>query len=114
MLFERRRANRDRRQGGRVAAVFAVRNTVGSHLQLGQAEDVGPSGMTLRRPRNLPVQPETPLSLTFDLPGVGRIDAAGLVVSDRRYGPFRRTGVRFIRIDPAHAALLSDFCTRRS
>jgi hypothetical protein len=114
MLFERRRANRDRRQVGRVAAVFAVRNTVGSELQMGQAEDVGPTGITLRRPRNLPVQPETPLSLTFDLPGVGRIDASGLVVSDRRYGPFRRTGVRFVNIAPEHVALLSEFCTRRS
>jgi hypothetical protein len=113
MLLERRRTSRDRRQSGRVAAVFAVR--VGSQLQLGQAEDVGPTGITLRRPRGVPVTPRSTMSLAFDLPGAGiRIDADGLVITDRRTGLFRRTGFHFVQIAPEHAALLAEFCARRS
>ena len=115
MLLERRYAERDRRHDGRVPAVFAVRNLIGSHLQLGQAEDIAPSGITLRRPRDVPVSPQTPLTLLFDLPGVGaRISVGGLVVTDRRSGPFRRTGVQFTEISPESAALLAEFCARKS
>jgi hypothetical protein len=114
MLLERRRADRDRRQDSRVSAVFAVRNLIGSRFQLGQAEDIAPTGITLRRPRDVPVSPQTVLSLLFDLPGAGaRIKVSGTVVSDRRLGPFRRTGVRFTEISPENVALLADFCSRK-
>ncbi|MGA7744539.1 MAG: PilZ domain-containing protein [Polyangia bacterium] len=114
MLLERRRADRDRRHDGRVSAVFAVRNLIGSSLQLGQAEDIAPTGITLRRPRDVPVLPQTPLTLLFDLPGAGaRIRVGGLVVTDRRSGPFRRTGVQFTDISSESAALLAEFCARR-
>jgi hypothetical protein len=114
MLLERRRADRDRRHDGRVSAVFAVRNLIGSCLQLGQAEDIAPTGITLRRPRDVPVLPQTPLTLLFDLPGASaRISVGGLVVTDRRSGPFRRTGVQFTEISSESAALLAEFCARR-
>ncbi|HJX53234.1 MAG TPA: PilZ domain-containing protein [Polyangia bacterium] len=114
MQFERRRAERDRRHDGRVPAVFAVRNLIGSRLQLGQAEDIAPTGITLRRPRDVPVLPQTPLTLHFDLPGAGAcISVAGRVVTDRRSGPFRRTGVQFTEISSESAALLAEFCARR-
>jgi len=114
MLLERRHAERDRRHDGRVPAVFAVRNLIGSHLQLGQAEDIAPTGITLRRPRDVPVVPQTSLTLLFDLPGAGvRITVSGLVVTDRRSGPFRRTGVQFTDISSESAALLAEFCARR-
>lgn len=114
MQLERRHAERDRRNDGRILAVFAVRNCIGSRVQLGQAEDIAPSGITLRRPRDVPVSPQTPLTLLFDLPGAGtRISVGGLVVTDRRSGPFRRTGVRFTDISPESAALLAEFCARR-
>jgi hypothetical protein len=114
MQLERRRAERDRRHDGRVPAVFAVRNLIGPHLQLGQAEDIAPTGITLRRPRDVPVLPQTPLTLHFDLPGAGaRISVAGRVVTDRRSGPFRRTGVQFTEISSESAALLAEFCARR-
>jgi hypothetical protein len=114
MQLERRHAERDRRHDGRVSAVFAVRNCIGSRVQLGQAEDIAPSGITLRRPRDVPVSPETPLTLLFDLPGAGaRISIGGLVITDRRFGPFRRTGVQFTEISPESAALLAEFCARR-
>jgi hypothetical protein len=115
MLLERRHTERDRRHDGRVRAVFAVRNLIGSRLQLGQAEDIAPTGITLRRPRDVPVLPHTPLILIFDLPGAGtRISVGGLVISDRPAGTFRRTGVRFTEMSAEDAALLADFCTHRA
>lgn len=93
--------------------VCAVRNTVGGRLSLGQAEDIGPGGITLRRPRDLPVLPRTPISVTFDLPGTRTtLDLDGLVVTDRRTGFFRRTGVRFIRPSAAQVALLGQLRRR--
>jgi len=115
MHVERRRAQRDRRQDWRVAAVCAVRNTVGDRVHLGQSEDIGPGGITLRRPRDLPILPETPVSLTFDLPGTQTtVDIDGLVVSDRRHGGFRRTGIRFVGSSGGQLAALLEFCQRRA
>jgi hypothetical protein len=113
MQLERRHTERDRRHDGRVSAVFAVRNCIGSRVQLGQSEDIAPTGITLRRPRDVPVLPQTLLTLHFDLPGAGaRISVGGLVVTDRRSGPFRRTGVQFTEISSESAALLAEFCAR--
>ena len=114
MLLERRHVDRDRRQDGRVLAVFAVRNVIGTRPQLGQAEDIGPSGITLRRPRELPVPLHTPLSLSFELPGTrSSIDVKGLVVSDQRSGHFRRTGIRFTEVSREIAERLAEFCLQR-
>ena len=90
--------------------VCAVRNTVAGRLYLGQAEDIGPGGITLRRPRDLPVVPQTPITLTFDLPGTrATIDVDGLVVSDHRTGSFRRTGIRFLGPSADQLALLGEY-----
>jgi hypothetical protein len=106
-MIERRRSECDRRETWRIPVVCAVRNTVAGRLYLGQAEDVGPGGITLRRPRDLPVRPRTPITLTFELPGTQTtLDFDGLVVTDRRAGFFRRTGVRFVQPSPAQVALL--------
>jgi hypothetical protein len=114
MQLERRRTERDRRHDGRVSVVFAVCNRIGSRVQLGQAEDIAPSGITLRRPRDVEVIPQTPMTLDFDLPGAGaRISVGGMVVTDRRFGTFRRTGVQFTEISPESVALLAEFCARR-
>lgn len=115
MQVERRRAERERRECGRVPVVLAVRNTVAGRFHLGQSEDIGPAGITLRRPHDLPMLPETPISLTFDLPGLRQtIDVAGLVVTDRRHGGFRRTGVRFVQPSSEQIDLLSEFCRRET
>jgi len=114
MFVERRRVDQDRRLGGRVSVVFAVRQHLGGRTQLSQAEDIGPLGITLRRHRDYPVVPQTPVSLSFELPGIhGVIEAKGRVVSDRRQGFFRRTGVRFDGVSTEHQALLSAFCRGR-
>jgi hypothetical protein len=113
MLIERRRSERDRRESWRVPVVCAVRNTVEGRLGLGQAEDIGPGGITLRRPRDLPVAPRTPIALTFDLPGTRTtLELHGLVVTDRRRGSFRRTGIRFVSPPPEKVALLVDLRRR--
>jgi hypothetical protein len=114
MQLERRRADRERRLSRRTRAVFAVRHTIGGRVQLGQAEDIGPTGMTVRRPKDAPVLPLTPLELSFELPGRDEaIVASALVVSDCRSGPFRRTGVRFTLIAPEHVALIVRYCAAR-
>ena len=115
MYQERRRAERDRRENWRVPVVCAVRNTVSGNLHLGQSEDIGPGGITLRRPRDVPMVPQTPITLTFDLPGTKTtIDVHGLVVSDRRTGAFRRTGVRFVGSSSEQLALLAEYCRAKS
>jgi hypothetical protein len=99
MTGDRRRSQRERRNAGRVAAVFAVKSVARGRLQLGQAEDLSPSGMTVRRPKDLPLSPGTGLVLTFALPGSGTmLRLSALVVSDCLSGSFRRTGLRFVAL----------------
>jgi hypothetical protein len=113
MQTERRRMERDRRESWRVPVVCAVRNTVAGRLYLGQAEDIGPGGITLRRPRDLPVLPQTLITMSFDLPGTrATIDLDGLVVSDRRAGTFRRTGIRFVGPSAEQIAWFGDYRSR--
>jgi len=113
MHVERRRSESDRRENWRVPVVCAVRSTVGGRLYLGQAEDIGPGGITLRRPRDLPVVAQTHITLTFDLPGTRKtIDVDGLVVTDRRSGSFRRTGIRFLGTSAEQVAMLGEFRRR--
>jgi len=115
MQVERRRSEHDRREHWRVPVVCAVRNTVAGRLYLGQAEDIGPGGITLRRPCDVPVRPQTPITMTFDIPGTGAtLDLDGLVVSDLRSGSFRRTGIRFVSPSPAQVALLGGLRSPRS
>lgn len=113
MFVDRRRADRERRAGPRVAAVFAVKNVVGRAVELGQAEDIGPTGITLRRPKHQVFPPETRVRLTFELPGTREVIAVrGVVVSDRFDGPFRRTGVRFDGLDDQQSRLIAGYCER--
>lgn len=112
MFVERRRIDRDRRMNRRVPVVIAVRHRLGERMELGQAEDIGPLGITLRRHRDAVAMPQTPLSLSFELPGHPTlIEAKGRVVSDRVQGLFRRTGVCFDKVSQEHRALLSAYCT---
>jgi hypothetical protein len=116
MSNDRRLAPQDRRQTSRVAAVFAVKKALsvaGGPVQLCQAEDIAPAGMTIKRPRGSSVTPRTEIELSFSLPGSGEeISARGLVVSDTSTGSFRRTGVRFIALAPEHARLIAGYCRR--
>ena len=103
-------------------AVFAVKKAVSGsdggpkrQVQLCQAEDIAPAGMTIKRPRGSAVLPRTELALSFALPGSDEeISARGLVVSDASSGSFRRTGVRFLALAPHHAQAIAGYCRRRS
>ncbi len=122
MSADRRRAPEERRRCDRVPAVFAVKKAVpgpegkvARQVQLCQAEDIAPAGMTIKRPRGTVVQPRTEIALSFSLPGSHEeISARGLVVNDTTVGSFRRTGVRFIALRPEHAQLIAGYCRRRS
>jgi c-di-GMP-binding flagellar brake protein YcgR len=112
MLLDRRRADRERRLSRRVPAVFAVKNTAGRSVQLGQAEDIGPTGMALRWPKDAAIP--SPVTLTFQLPGTREpIAASAQVVNDRYDRRYRRTGVRFTTLDPRHAELIARYCASR-
>jgi hypothetical protein len=115
MTFDRRRVVRDRRQNLRVPAVFAVKQSgvaVG-RFQLCQAEDIGPGGITIRRPGGASVLPRTEVALAFALPGSREeIAARGVVINDGVTGSFHRTGVRFIALRPEHAQLIAGYCRR--
>jgi hypothetical protein len=114
MSADRRRSTADRRQAERVPAVFAVKKSVGRNVQLCQAEDITPSGMSMKRPRGTFIVPRTEIDLSFALPGSGEeISARGVVVHDVVAGSFRRTGVRFIAVRPEHAQLIAGYCRRR-
>jgi len=92
-------------------AVFAVKKSQAGAVQLCQAEDIAPGGITILRPRGASVQPSTEVSLAFALPGSGEeIATRGVVVNDTQAGGFRRTGVRFIALRPEHANLIAGYC----
>jgi c-di-GMP-binding flagellar brake protein YcgR len=114
MFEDRRRTERERRQARRVAAVFAVKDTAGQRVQLGQAEDIAPSGMTLRWPKDAALGPECAVTLTFELPDSGApIAARGTVVNTHRSGRYRRTGVRFVALEPEAERRIAQYCARR-
>jgi c-di-GMP-binding flagellar brake protein YcgR len=97
-----------------VPAVFAVKNTADRAVYLGQAEDIGVTGMALRWPKDATLMTSSPVTLTFQLPGSREpIAASVLVVNDRYAGRFRRTGVRFTAIEPHHAELIARYCASR-
>jgi hypothetical protein len=111
MTIERRRLPEDRRQALRTPAVFAVKNSLAGRIQLCQAEDIGPSGITIRRPRGTTVPPSTELALAFALPGSKEeIAAKGVVINDGAAGGFRRTGIRFIALRPDDERLIAGYC----
>lgn len=112
MLLDRRRADRDRRLDRRVPAVFAVMNTAGPGVYLGQAEDIAPSGMALRWPKDAAIP--SPVTLTFQLPGSrDPIWASAQVVNERHAGRYRRTGVRFTSLAAEDAAQIARYCASR-
>jgi hypothetical protein len=110
---DRRRSDSDRRQNRRVPAIFAVKNAaqIGAGVSLGQAEDIGPGGMSLRWPKETAFTPSAPVTLTFMLPGCERpIAASALIVSEKRLGRFSRTGVSFTGLGPEQSALINAYC----
>ena len=104
----------DRRRALRTPAVFAVKKSFAGRISLCQAEDIGPSGITIRRPHGTTVPPSAEVALSFSLPGsVEEIAARGVVINDGVDGGFRRTGVRFIALRPDHERLIAGYCRKK-
>jgi c-di-GMP-binding flagellar brake protein YcgR len=113
MTTERRKMARDRRQGLRIPATFAVKQSADGKVELCQAEDISPGGMTIKRPRDLSQRPRTAVALKFELPGTHEeIVADAVVTHDATAGSFRRTGVGFIALRPEHQKAIAAFCRR--
>jgi hypothetical protein len=111
MMIDRRRTPGERRSAERTPAVFAVKKSFAGRVSLCQAEEIGPSGMTIRRPRGTIVPASAEVSLSFSLPGSGEeIAARGVVINDGASGGFRRTGVRFIALRPDQERLIAGYC----
>jgi hypothetical protein len=115
---DRRIGRPDRRANLRVTAVFAVKSLLRGRLQLGQAEDLGPGGMTLRRLPDQPAAVGTAITLVFALPeggeGATLLKVQGVVVSDALAGTFRRTGVRFLPAADEARGRITRFCMARA
>lgn len=112
-MFDRRKIARDRRGAERTPAVFAVKKAFAGRVSLCQAEDIGTSGITIRRPRGTIVPTRAEVSLSFALPGhQEEIAARGVVVTDGVDGGFRRTGVRFIALRPEDERLIAGYCRK--
>ena len=113
MSIDRRKTSRERRQGQRIAATFAVRQSADGRVELCQAEDIGPGGMTIRRLRERSQTPRTAVALRFELPDTREeIVADAVVTHDATAGSFRRTGVGFIALRPEHQQAIAAFCRR--
>ena len=113
MTTDRRKTRRDRRQGLRIAATFAVRQSLGGDVELCQAEDISPGGMAIKRPRDLSRSPRTAVALKFELPGTREVIVTEAVIAhDEPAGSFRRTGVGFIALRPEHEQAIAAFCRR--
>jgi hypothetical protein len=113
MSIDRRKTARERRQGQRIAATFAVKQSSDGQVELCQAEDIGPGGMTIRRLRERSQSPRTAVALRFELPGTREeIVTEAVVTHDATAGSFRRTGVGFIALRPEHQQAIAAFCSR--
>src|SRR5690349_19625041 len=113
MENDRRRSENERRRSSRVPATFSVKKSVGPQVHLCLAEDIGPGGMTIKRPKDTPYRPRTPVSLQFELPDTKEeIAARGVIVYDSTAGRYRRTGVRFIAVRPEHQQAIAAYVRR--
>ncbi len=115
-MLERRTAPLERRVARRVPFVAAVRHEVGADVELALAQDLGPEGLKLKRPRGSAYQPRTPVSLAFELPDGGElVSARGVLVFDRAQGSFQTCGVRFTELSPLdHARIVRVIMLRGS
>jgi hypothetical protein len=95
-MDERRLSPRERRRARRAPFVASVRQDIGTDTQLALAQNLGETGMELRRIADRAFLPRTPMVLAFELPDGGDlISVRGAVVFERADGRYQTTGVRF-------------------
>ena len=115
MTADRRRAERERRAAARVPAVFAVKSVFAGACSWGRPRTSAPAGLTMRRPKDLPLTPGHRHRADLRAAGGRRACCAlsALVVSDRLVGSFRRTGVRFLALAADQQQQIAGFCRAR-
>jgi hypothetical protein len=109
----------ERRRGRRAPFVAAVRCKVGGtgprptagvgcNDQLALAQNLGPTGIELKRPAGRAYMPRTPVTLAFELPDGGDVvRVQGAIVFERAAGGYQTTGVRFLAMTPLdHARII--------
>lgn len=101
-MLERRRTTVERRCGRRAPFVAAVRHDVGGETELALAQNLGPTGIELKRPAGRAYEPRTPVSLAFELPDGGDlVQVQGAIVFERAAGAsYQTSGVRFLALSP--------------
>jgi hypothetical protein len=105
-MIERRGVSPDRRREARAPLVAAVKQDVGSEVQLALAQDVATTGMRLKC---VPGEaPRTTVSMSFELPDGGElVRVRGAVVFERADGSYQMAGVRFEDLSPLdHARIV--------
>ncbi|MDB4969394.1 MAG: hypothetical protein JWN44_5083 [Myxococcales bacterium] len=107
-MHDRRRAPVERRLGERAPFVAAVRQHVGAEVQLALSQNLGPTGIELKRPPGRSYLPRTPVTLAFELPDGGDlVRVQGAVVFERAAGSYQTTGIRFLSLTPLdHARII--------
>ncbi len=104
-MHDRRRAPGERRGGPRAPFVAAVRHEVDGRTELALAQNLGPTGIELKRPAGSTYQPRTAVWLAFELPDGGEVvTVEGTIVFERAAGGYRRSGVRFLAMSPRDQA----------
>src|SRR5262249_5719176 len=99
----------ERRRGRRAPFVAAVKHKVGGEVQLALAQNLGPTGIELKRPAGRAYMPRTPVTLAFELPDGGDVvRVQGAIVFERASTPgYQTTGVRFLAMTPLdHARII--------
>jgi len=99
----------ERRRGRRAPFVAAVKHKVGADVQLALAQNLGPTGIELKRPAGKTYMPRTPVTLAFELPDGGEVlRVQGAIVFERAAtAGYQTTGVRFLAMTPLdHARII--------
>jgi hypothetical protein len=96
-MTDRRSAPLERRRGRRAPFVAAVRHIVHGDVELALAQNLGPTGIKLKRPSGgHACLPRTPVRLAFELPDGGDlVHVEGAIVFDRAAGAYQSCGIRF-------------------
>jgi hypothetical protein len=80
----------------------------GCNDQLALAQNLGATGIELKRPAGRAYMPRTPVTLAFELPDGGDVvRVQGAIVFERAAGGYQTTGVRFLAMTPLdHARII--------
>jgi hypothetical protein len=113
-MTERRQSPTERRLGRRAPFVAAVHQRVGARSELALAQNLGETGIQLKRVAGRAYLPRTRVALAFELPdGGGLVTVRGQVVFERAEGAYQATGVQFEALSAHDRARIARFLDER-